>query len=260
MAPASSQPPSGAGSAGGIQVIARAAQVLRALDSDPGGLGLAQLAERVGLPRSTVYRIVASLAAEGLVVAPSPNGRVRLGPELVRLAEASRHDRWQGLRPHMQRVFDELDETVDCAIRDGSVVRLVDQIPATHEFRAVSVVGSTAPLHCTANGKTLLSGLDDEEVVALFPARLERFTPNTLTSRDELLDELRRIRKAGVAYDREEHTLGISSAAIAVEAPHGTPAALSVLVPTARFSDNERWIARVLLRVRRELAAAASTA
>jgi len=255
MSPTSSNHSSGSEGGGGIQVIARAAQVLRALDSDPGGLRLAQLAERVGLPRSTVYRIVASLAAEGLVVAPSPSGRVRLGPELVRLAEAIRHDRWQGLRPHMQKVFDALDETVDCAILDGDQVRLVDQIPATHEFRAVSVVGSTSPLHCTANGKTLLSGLDDDQVISLFPARLERHTPNTLTDRDELLAELRQVRKTGVAYDREEHTLGISSAAIAVPAPHGAPAALSVLMPTPRFAGNERWITKVLQRVRREVAA-----
>jgi DNA-binding IclR family transcriptional regulator len=237
------------GSAGGIQVIARAAQVLRALDSDPGGLGLAQLAERVGLPRSTVYRIVAALAAEGLVVAASPNGRVRLGPELVRLAEASRHDRWQELRPQMQALFDALDETVDCSVLDGDEVRLVDQIPATHELRAVSVVGSTSPLHCTASGKTLLSALDDADVADLLPARLERHTPNTITGRDELLAELRRIRKAGVAYDREEHTVGISSAAIAVAASNGAPVALSVLMPTPRFAGNEREIARVLLRL-----------
>jgi DNA-binding IclR family transcriptional regulator len=257
MSPTPPKHPSGSAGAGGIQVIARAAQVLRALDADPRGLGLAHLAERVGLPRSTVYRIVASLAAEGLVAASSPSGRVRLGPEIVRLAEASRQDRWQGLRPHMKAIFDALDETVDCAILDGDQARLVDQIPATHEFRAVGVVGSTAPLHCTASGKALLAGLEGDELIALLPPRLERHTPNTLTGRDELLAELGDVREAGVAYDREEHTLGISSAAIAVPVSRGTPAALSVLMPTPRFVGNEREIARVLLRRRREILAAA---
>src|SRR4051794_3529892 len=71
---------------GGIQVISRAAQVLRALDGAPEGLSLSQLAERVALPRSTVHRLTTALAAEGLIAAASPNGRVRLGPELTRLA------------------------------------------------------------------------------------------------------------------------------------------------------------------------------
>jgi DNA-binding IclR family transcriptional regulator len=248
-----SKRPSEPANAGGIQVIARAAQVLRALDGDPRGMGLAQLAERVGLPRSTVYRIVASLAAEGLVVASTPNGRVRLGPELVRLAEASRQDRWQELRPHMTTVFEAVGETVDCAILDGDQVRLVDQIPATHGFRVVGVVGSSAPLHCTANGKALLSALDDDEIRGLLPTRLERYTEHTVIDHDELLAELATVRETGVAYEREEHTLGISSAAIVLQAPGGTPAAVSVLMPTPRFAGNEREIARVLLRVRRDL-------
>jgi DNA-binding IclR family transcriptional regulator len=249
MAPRSTKSPAGAG---GIQVIARAAQVLRALDAGPGGVSLAQLAERVGLPRSTVHRIVASLAAEGLISAASSNGRVRLGPEFLRLAEASRRERWQELRPHMQDIFDALDDTVECVILDGDELRYVDQIPATHGLRAVSEVGSTAPLHCTANGKALLSAFDDEHVIDLLPSRLERCTPNTITSRDELLEEIRSIRKAGVAYDRDEHTLGISSAAVAVRESHGALAALSVLMPTPRMAGREREIERVLLRVRRE--------
>jgi DNA-binding IclR family transcriptional regulator len=253
MAPRSSKSPP---TAGGIQVIARAAQVLRALDAGPGGLSLAQLAERVRLPRSTVHRIVASLAAEGLISATSPKGRVRLGPEFLRLAEASRRERWQELRPHMQDIFDALDDTVECAILDGDQLRFVDQIPATHGLRAVSDVGSTAPLHCTASGKALLADLSDDEVVDLLPSRLERFTPGTITSRDELLVEIRAIRKGGVAYDREEHTLGISSAAIAVRESHGALAALSVLMPTPRMAGREREIERVLVRVRRAAAAA----
>jgi DNA-binding IclR family transcriptional regulator len=237
-------------------VIRRAAQVLRALDAGPGGLSLAQLAERVGLPRSTVHRIVASLAAEGLISATSSNGRVRLGPEFLRLAEASRRERWQELRPHMQDIFDALDDTVECAVLDGDELRFVDQIPATYGLRAVSEVGSTAPLHCTANGKALLAELDDEEVIDLLPARLERFTPNTITSRDDLLEEIRAVRKSGVGYDREEQTLGISSAAIAVRESHDALAALSVLVPTPRMAGREREIERVLQRVRRDAAAA----
>jgi DNA-binding IclR family transcriptional regulator len=252
MAPRTTTSPA---NAGGIQVIARAAQVLRALDAGPDGLSLAQLAERVGLPRSTVHRIVASLASEGLISASSSNGRVRLGPEFLRLAEASRRERWQELRPHMQNIFDALEDTVECAILDGDQLRFVDQIPAAPGLRAVSEVGSTAPLHCTASGKALLSGLDDAAVADLLPSRLERLTPETITSRDQLLDEIRAIRKSGVAYDREEHTLGISSAAIAIRESHGALAALSVLMPASRMGGREREIEKVLLRVRREAGA-----
>ncbi|MFN7633295.1 MAG: helix-turn-helix domain-containing protein, partial [Acetobacteraceae bacterium] len=69
-----------------VQVIARAAAILRALEEERQGLSLGQIAGRVGLARSTVQRIVGALEAEKLAVAASPNGRVRLGPALLRLA------------------------------------------------------------------------------------------------------------------------------------------------------------------------------
>src|SRR5712664_2194545 len=69
-----------------VQVIARAAAILRALEEQPAGLSLGQIAQRVELARSTVQRIVAALAAEKLLIAASPTGRVRLGPTILRLA------------------------------------------------------------------------------------------------------------------------------------------------------------------------------
>jgi DNA-binding IclR family transcriptional regulator len=124
--------------ANGVQVIARAAQILRALDGEPDGLSLSQLSDRLSLPRSTVHRVVTALAAEGLVAAASPNGRVRLGPELARLALSSRRELRQELRPHLQQLFDALNETVDCAVLDGDHLRFIDQIAAPHRLRAVS--------------------------------------------------------------------------------------------------------------------------
>src|SRR6266568_7206893 len=98
----------GTDSAGGVQVIARAAQVLRALESEPQGLSLAQLADRIGLPRSTVHRIVTALIAEGLVATASPAGRVRIGPEFARLASATQAEPWKDAEPFMQRIFGEI--------------------------------------------------------------------------------------------------------------------------------------------------------
>src|SRR4051795_5233864 len=129
----------------GVQVIARAAQILRALDGEPDGLSLSQLSERLDLPRSTVHRVVSALSAEGLVAAASPNGRVRLGPELARLALSSRRELRQGLRPPLRRLFEAVNETVDCPGLDGDHLRFIDQSAAPHRLRAVSSVGTTFP-------------------------------------------------------------------------------------------------------------------
>src|ERR671936_68805 len=183
---------------GGIQVIERAAEVLRALYGEPRGLSLSQISERVGLPRSTVQRLVSALVRERLLTAASPNGRVRLGPELTRLAN-SRRELSEDVRPYMERLYREFDETVVCSVIEGDVQRCIDQIAAPHRLRTEFPVGANLPLYCTANGKALLSTLTDDEIAELLPARLKRLTPSTITSRAKLLTELASIRKAGVA-------------------------------------------------------------
>jgi DNA-binding IclR family transcriptional regulator len=238
----------------GIQVIARVAQILRALDNEPQGLSLSQLAKRVELPRSSTHRIVSALTAEGLLAAASPNGRVLLGPEIGRLA-AGRREFWRELRPYMERLFFALDETVDCAVLDGDHVRFVDQIAGRHRLRAVSVVGSSFPLHSTANGKAILAELGPEELSRLLPGRLKRFTEHTITSPSALMRELEEIRTRGVAFDREEHTIGLSAAGISLRDPSGEFAALTVPMPTQRFAGNEEQLTTALLEIRRDVEA-----
>jgi DNA-binding IclR family transcriptional regulator len=240
---------------GAIQVISRAAQILRALDGEPAGLSLSVLSERTGLPRSTVHRLLAALEVEGFVAAAAPSGRMRLGPELLRLAESGRPDLQQLLRPKMQALFDDLNETIDLAVLDADHLRFVDQIPAPHRLRAVSAVGATFPLHCTANGKAVLSLMTDDEVRRLLPARLPRHTPNTITSRKALLVELEEIRAEGIAFDREEHTEGISAGGFAFLDPAGRPAAITVPMPTQRFDGREREIEARLRRAAAEVRA-----
>jgi DNA-binding IclR family transcriptional regulator len=241
---------------GRIQLVSRVAALLRALDGQPQGLSLSQISERISLPRSTVHRLVTALENEGFVAAATPNGRVRLGAELLRLAEGGRRDIQRELRPLMQQLYDDLNETVDLAVLDGDHLRFIDQIPAPHRLRAVSAVGATFPLHCTANGKAVLASLDDEAVKALVPARLSRYTPATITRRGALLDELAEIRRTGVALDREEHTEGIAAGGFAVRDATGTIAAISVPMPTQRFAGREDAIVAALAAARAEAVAA----
>lgn len=241
----------------GVQAIARAGAVLRALEAAPAGLTLGQLSTAVGLPKSTVHRLVAALTEEDLAGA-APDGRIRLGGGLARLGAATRQALGQELMPVLQQLHAELDETVDLAVLDGTVARFVEQLSAPHRLRAVSAVGAGFPLHCTANGKALLAALSDEHALALLPPRLERFTPTTITSRAALLSELERIRRDGVAFDREEHTEGICAVGATVVDASGTAiAAISVPVPTPRFRGQE---ARYAKRLRAAVAAAASRA
>ncbi len=231
------------------------ADVLRALERAPEGLGLSELAVRVGMPKSSVHRLVAALEAEDFLRSGA-TGRIRLGPALARFGAATRGSLRDQVRPYLVRLQQELDETVDLSVLDGVSVRFVDHIPAPHRLSAVSSEGATFPLYCTANGKALLAAMPEEQAVALLPARLPALTDHTITARRELWAELARIRSEGVAYDREEHTTGISAVGAIIRDPYGPVAALSVPVPAQRFVGNGPRIAAVLRKTAAECSAA----
>jgi DNA-binding IclR family transcriptional regulator len=231
----------------GIQVIARVADVLRALARAPDGLSLSELAMAVGLPKSTVHRLVSALEAEGFVT-PAGTGNIHLGRGIAQLGAATRDGLRDKVHPFLVQIHEELEETVDLAVLDGSVARFIDHIAAPRRLQAVSAIGAAFPLHCTANGKALLAAMPEEQAAALLSARLPSLTENTITTRKDLWEELRRVRTSGVAYDREEHTLGICAVGAIVRDPYGPVAAISVPVPTQRFVGSEAVLAATLIR------------
>ena len=237
-----------------VQVIARAAAILRVLEDEDAGLSLAQIAARVALPRSTVQRIVNALAAERFLISASPNGRVVLGPALMRLANHAATSFSSIARPYIQRLSDELKETVDLAAIKKDRLIFVDQVEGSHRLRAVSAIGESFPLHCTANGKAYLATRDDGTVTQLVGRSLVPRTPRTILTLPALLQDLARVRATGVAIDREEHTIGICAVGVAIDDQLGNPHAVSVPVPAARFEANAAQIAAKLLDTKRALA------
>ena len=219
-----------------IQVIARAGAILRALENESAGLSLGQIAQRVHLARSTVQRIVAALAAEKLVIA------------------ASVHTDFAALvRPFLVQLSHELHETVDLATVKHDHLVFIDQVIGSQRLRTVSAVGESFPLSCTANGKAYLAELDDREIERLIGRRFEARTANTLTTLTALLADLKAARRTGVALDREEHTVGISAAGVALRDLAGNYVAISVPVPTSRFKERQARIAARLLATKRAI-------
>ena len=243
-----------------VQVIARAASILRALEQEVSGLSLGQIAQRVNLARSTVQRIVAALQAEKLLIAASPNGRVRLGPTILRLATSVRTDFVSIARPFLAKLSSELGETVDLATVKQDHLVFVDQVIGSHRLRTVSAVGEMFPLYCTANGKAYLAELDRDAIEKLIGTTYERRTPKTFTRLDRLLKDLMSVRQCGVAFDREEHTLGICAAGVVTRDPLGNAIAISVPVPAQRFYDRQAHLADRLLASKRALDAHLSAA
>jgi DNA-binding IclR family transcriptional regulator len=227
-----------------VQVIARAATILRALEEENSGLSLGQIAQRVNLARSTVQRIVAALETEKLVIAATPNGRVRLGPTILRLAASVRSDFVAMARPFLERLSEELHETVDLSTVKKDHLVFIDQVIGSQRLRAVSAVGDTFPLYCTANGKAYLAQLTDKAIEALIGRAYEARTPKTLTRLDALLADLKSARRKGIC-----------AVGVAMHDPLGNAIAISVPVPSQRFASRQTLVAERLVATKKALEA-----
>lgn len=236
---------------GGIQVIARAAAVLRALKDSPAGQSLGQIAATVGLPRSTVQRIVQALQEERLVITSSQGGGIRLGPELHALAGAARYNIVERCRPLLQRLMEETGETVDLSVLRGGRMIFLDQVQGSHRLRAVSSVGEVFPLTSTANGRACLALLSDAEARHLAEEEWQRL--GLAPDWPALSRRLAKARQKGLAEDQDDHTDGICALGLAFMDPAGDLHAISVPVPTPRFEGQSAAVTAALLALKQEL-------
>jgi DNA-binding IclR family transcriptional regulator len=237
----------------GIQVIARAADILRSLENQPEGLSLGELASRVQLPRSTIQRIVGALVHEQLLITAGGRSGVMLGPALVRLAATANIETDRLARPVMQELSRELEETVDLSVLQGRTAFFVDQVLGTSRLIAVSAVGEAFPLHCTANGKALLGCVGADRRRLLLAGKLRRHTPATIMDMDEIERQVAQFGKTQLCFDLEEHSEGICAVGTSFIDPLGRDFALSVPMPAARFKNKKSLVGKRLLDARAQL-------
>lgn len=222
----------------GIQVLRRAAAALDEIATAPGRLRLVDLHNRLGLAKSTARRLLVALVEVGFA-AVDDDGRFTLGERLIGLTNADADAIAATFASALRQVAEATGETVDLSVLRGGQMWFIDQIESGHRLRAVSAVGMRFPLHVTANGKAALALLDEAKVTDTL-ARIDRDQARRIRS------ELAEIRSTGIAFDRDEHTVGISAAGIARRTSSGNIVAISVPAPTERFHVNRDRIVAAL--------------
>lgn len=221
-------------------VLSKVFLILDCFRSGEATLTLTELANRSGVPKSTVHRLTATLVEWGAL--ERVYGEFRLGLRLFELGGMV--PRWHIVReaalPFMEDLFESTHETVHLGILDGSHVVYLEKIRGHRAPPIISRCGGRLPAHCTGIGKALLAFASDEMREFALAEPLQSCTPHTITQPSVLRAELDATIARGYAIDREEVTLGLQCVAAPVLNHRGqSVAALSVTVPTARF-DAER--------------------
>lgn len=195
-----------------IQVLAKAVAVLDVLEAD-GELTAAQIAEHLQEPRSSVYRLLASLQGVGFVDPGDRRGTFRLGMRLYGLGNSAvrQRDLREAALPQMIELREQTHNTVFLAVRSGYDALCIERVVGRWTISNVLMPGTTVPLHVGAVGKVLLAA-EPEEFWQRYcdEAELVTFTPHTVHERDDLIRVLEEVREAGVAISDEDRLLGMA--------------------------------------------------
>jgi IclR family acetate operon transcriptional repressor len=217
-----------------VQSVDRALDLLEVL-ARGGRLGLSEAAAAAGLAEGTAHRLLRTLVARGYV-RQDDGRRYGLGTRFLGLGDAARQAAAAAAGPYLARLVAVSGETANLAVLEGDDVVYVAQVPSAHRLRIFAEVGGHVPPHSTAVGKVLLSGLGDDEVIALLGRTgLAARTPRTRTEVPQVLAALAVARADGYAVDDEEEE-GVRCVAVPVVTSGRVVAALSVSGPTSRLS------------------------
>jgi DNA-binding IclR family transcriptional regulator len=197
--------------------------------------------EATGYHKSSVQRLVTTLATEGFLERTRPKGSVfKLGPMLLMLGNVASQttDLRRVARPFLRRLVEQTEETAHLCVVDQSTCYYLDKIDSKQAIRLSTYVGQRLHLHCSGVGKVLLSGMSQQEVDRIIAEQgLPRFTENTITDREHLLRELASIREKGLSLDDEEYEVGLRCVAAPVLDNRGrVVAAVSISGPAQRLS------------------------
>jgi DNA-binding IclR family transcriptional regulator len=218
-----------------------------------------QVARDMGLSRSTVHRMLATLSHHEFVEQDEYSRAYRPGPALVDigLAVVSKIDIRAISHSALVELRDLTGETAHVGIMRGAAsVLFLDSVESDRIVRTGSRIGRVLPAHSTATGKALLAERSDDEIAALYPSGLmEAPTPRALTTVEELLDQLAEVRRLGYAVNHGESEDDVAAVAAAVRDKHGhVRCALVANAPLSRAND--AWVktaAAATMRVAREL-------
>ena len=194
-----------------VQSLDRAFDILELLSREQHGLNLTEIGNRLDLHKSTVYRLLQALKQRGYIE-KSAQGSYRLGMEFIELSSLYLNN--LELKTEAQPILRELSSlsgnTVFLATLQESEVVYIDKMETHNSLRKYSIIGQRAPLYCTALGKSMLSGMAEDQIRKMYrDVDLQAFTDRTITSVDDLVAEIETIRRRGWSVDDEEYEEGL---------------------------------------------------
>jgi IclR family KDG regulon transcriptional repressor len=226
-----------------INSLQRAFSILDLFDEQTAELGITEIAETLGLHKSTAAGLVYTLEHNGYLSQDPETRKYGLGFKLVERASTllDQLDVRQVALPYLQELRAWCGESVNLAMQDGGQIVYIERLTSTQSLGMRAKVGYRAPMHCTALGKAILSALPREKVVEFIAQYgLPDTTVHSITDHAQFLQEIDRSRLQGFAVDNEENEIGVRCLAAPIfDHSDRAAAAVSISSPVFRFPLSE---------------------
>lgn len=222
-----------------VPALARGLDILELFLVGDGELTAPDVSTRLGLPRTTTFQLIQTLVARGYLERGDGANAFRLGPRTLELGSAYGNgiDLIREARAAVERITQQTGETSHAAVLSGTEIFYVARSDSAHAVQMRSAVGCRLPAHATGLGKALLASLSEKEVQSRYHGHaLQALTERTIVSLHELTAQLRYVRESGLAWDSCESNNDVRCIAAAASDRKGLLLAVSVSVPTIRWT------------------------
>lgn len=235
--------------------VERVVSILNVLQESVDGMTLVEISRAVSLAKASTFRYLWTLEKHRYVEREQKSGRYRLGLGFVGMQSRDVNVLKERARPFLEQLRDETGETANLGMLEGDTVIYLDIVESGRGVRLARAHGDRDPLYCTALGKAIASQLPEAQVREILGrTNLVALTDNTITSVEQYLDELAKVRERGFAIDDRENDIDGRCVAAPILGTR-LPAALSLSAPASRFPIKEaERAARTLVNVARQVA------
>lgn len=224
-----------------IKTIDRSLQVLELFSLEKSEWGITEISEELNLYKSNVYNILYTLSQRGFVEKNPNNDKYKLSIKLYELGSVvlENLDIREIALPHIKKLSNKYNETVHLGVLDKDHVISIEQKESPQSLKPTVFIGKRTPLYCTAVGKAILANFSEQRLEKyLENNKLKKYTENTITDKNVLKKELKKIKEQGYSIDQNEHEEGINCVAAPIKDHNGTvTASISISGPASRIND-----------------------
>lgn len=224
-----------------VRAVDRALDILLCFSRQTPELSMTQIAEQIGIHKSTVHRLLATLEYKRFVQRDHETGMYRLGIRLLQMAYLTleQNDLRRLVAPYMHRLGEQYQENIHLAVLDDKDVVYLSIIESTQRVKLAAAIGQRLPAYATASGKAILAYLPEKTVQGILNQGMPQLTPYTLISPNSFFEDMHSIRERGFAISEQEFEDDINAIAAPIFDPEGHPiASIAVAGPAYRLNHD----------------------